>query len=262
MVLGGCCTTFRVVYATEIDGADSLRFEDAEFAFSFLPVYNGVVFEIYNKTDTPAYLNWDKTYFVQPDGNSFKAVNADILITADKLADKEAYESVVPPRARFARFTTSAPNVSFLSATSVAEITNATRSGDTIRVVATGSSTTWEAFRAGAFWPIGLTRMNLGLTDEWLSAKGDELALYVRQNDRMGIGFYMIHGETPKEYRFDFRFSRVQVFGEEIDPSTWKRVSRLMYIGTSEADWACAGSGKDGGNDSGNSGVSHKEGRI
>ena len=61
------------------------------------------------------FLIWDKSYFIEPTGNSSKALNTDILETNQKILAKENYESVIPQESHFARFTSSAKNLTSFS---------------------------------------------------------------------------------------------------------------------------------------------------
>jgi hypothetical protein len=250
VVLSSCATSLFVVYETEMtpstfwEGTESV-FEDSRFVFSFIPSYNGIFFSIKNKTDHAAYIIWDRTYFIQPNGNSYKAVNTDILITSRQIAEKEQYETVIPPRASVARFTTSTTNLGELTYEQAQMISNQLRTAKTPDSMASIISSDSVLFGAGQFWPSHWKVQNLGFTTEVLEEKGDQLLSYLRDNDNLGVGFYIMHQDEPLEYRFDFRFAGVGVYGEEqiiesVEDSDAQKVTtqvHLLYMAFKENDW-------------------------
>ena len=95
MTFAGCTKVYKVAYQTSLADSDRLDFEDEYFAFKFVPLPNGIWFDIYNKTKTTAKIIWDKSYFIMPDGNSYKALNTDLLKEERRIAEKAKYLSLI-----------------------------------------------------------------------------------------------------------------------------------------------------------------------
>jgi hypothetical protein len=114
-VLFGCTSYhYFTEYTTHLVNSEpkSLAYKDTVFNFEFLPVPNGVYFNITNLSDIPAILEWDRCYFIEPTGNPSRALNVDGGTREDTHMNEGARnESVIPPHSSFGRFTTSALNV-------------------------------------------------------------------------------------------------------------------------------------------------------
>src|SRR5271169_2818751 len=106
IVLFGC-VSYRTLYDTYLLNSDppkSLQFKDNNFEFVFQPVENGIWFQVKNLNEKPAFLEWDRSYFIEPSGNSYKALNTDLVNENSETKIKEKYESILPPNAIFQRF--------------------------------------------------------------------------------------------------------------------------------------------------------------
>jgi hypothetical protein len=88
-----------------------LPYQDSLLKFTFFPQPNGIFFEIQNLSDNNIFLLWDESYFIDPNNNSSKALNTDILNTQQKVIEKQNNESIIPKRGTFRRFTTSSKNL-------------------------------------------------------------------------------------------------------------------------------------------------------
>jgi hypothetical protein len=149
--LFGCVSSSKYLteYDTYLKGSEtkSLQFKDNRFSFDFVPMPNGVLFTIINKTETPATLLWDHCYFIQPDGNSSKALNMDLLGENSETKEKAKYESVLPPNARFSRFTTSVLNThSYIEQRYNSVMINQLFSGWMKNIIFASGSSDWHKF--------------------------------------------------------------------------------------------------------------------
>jgi hypothetical protein len=213
--VSGCATSYRMDYHTCLFGSEpkSLQFKDDKFTFEFTPVPNGVWFKIENLSGVSGFLVWDRCYFIEPGGNSSKALNVDLLEENTATRDKAVYESILPPNAIFARFTTSALNIEEFSALRSSQITNYF-----LRM----SSSFVEMnkfYNFGRYWPEFLpvywdstrraeTRASLSLSERTYT----DISSYLASNDRMGLGLCIRLNESFYDYRFDFLFEKIEVF--------------------------------------------------
>lgn len=96
ITISSCSVNYELSYDTYLENSEpkGLRFQDDSFIFNFIPVSNGIFFSINNLTDTTAFLIWDKSYFIEPDGNSYKAINLDLLKVEDEIVHKELNEEL------------------------------------------------------------------------------------------------------------------------------------------------------------------------
>jgi len=115
LILIGCASTKYITryeaYLEKSDPPHSLHFSDANFNFNFYSMDNGIGFSIENLNNRPAFLLWDRCYFIEPNGNSSKALNTDLLCDNAETTDKSKYESPIPSKGLLQRFTTSANNL-------------------------------------------------------------------------------------------------------------------------------------------------------
>lgn len=215
LCLISCETTYYYQYETLLKGStkQELSFEDEYFYFNFLPRPDGIIFLISNKTNKPAYLIWDKSYFIEPNGNSVKALNTDLLESSSRVAIKENQESILPQHAKFCRFTTAITNfqtVNYSQATSL----SSTYLNNYFSL--SNSNTLFSSFSASVaknYWPAEVRRP----IGAWsLENEGKELTDYIKQNDNMGLGIYIKQDEKIYEYRFDFKFKRLNVYKNKL----------------------------------------------
>ena len=201
------CTSYLTGYDTYLLNSDppkSRQFKDDKFEFNFLPVVNGVWYQIKNLTEKPAFLSWDRCYFIAPDGNSSKALNTDIIHENTETKEKAKYESVLPPNAIFYRFTTSALNSELFTAVDFNEFRFA--NAEVINI------TTKKFPSFGNYWPEykekyapndSLKKYDLGLK---------EIEGYILNNNKMGLGISIKLNDTILDYRFDFKFKSVEIW--------------------------------------------------
>ncbi len=122
LFLTSCSYKYRYVYKSHVENTNigyikdtsftiPLCYQDSVLQFTFFPKPNGIVFKIQNKSNENVFLLWDKSYFINPNNNSSKALNTDILNTQIKILDKQSNESIIPKKGELVRFTTSAKNI-------------------------------------------------------------------------------------------------------------------------------------------------------
>src|SRR4030042_1480044 len=87
LILSSCSISYKVSYQTYLEGNpdESLEYRDSIMKISFYTRPNGIYFDIENLTSNNLYLIWDKSYFIEPDGGSSKALNTDILETSKEI---------------------------------------------------------------------------------------------------------------------------------------------------------------------------------
>jgi hypothetical protein len=224
-LISSCSNVYKLAYDTYLVNAKpekSLHYFDDYLTFDFYPVHNGIYFKVKNLTQESAYIIWDKSYFIAPDGNSSKALNTDILDQDKAISNKEKYESIIPPNAYFSRFTTSALNISRYSFSDISTITGYFSNNKY-------SSTTVifnEGFSHENYWPIRLLKSEEVSNTEvnsrrLIPGKLKKTSEYIKENNNLGVGFAIRIGDIVKEYKFDFKFSAVTVYevsGSEATP--------------------------------------------
>lgn len=199
LFLVSCSTNYHIIYNTYIQGSKEKvnYFQDDKFMFDFNPVNNGILFTIKNLTDKSAYLIWDRTYFIEPNGNSYKAANMDALEVEKQLSDKEKYESILPPQSLFKRFTTSDINAHKYQTEYITINKNYEDNLSIDKIIYS------EYLTAGLFWPIEVKKDNLITIID-----------YIVKNNNMGVGFVIKQGEKEYEYKFNFKFKRASAMQE------------------------------------------------
>jgi len=237
-LLFSCSTTFTAWYDTRLDPpqSDPLKLEDDKFAFQFQPLNNGIYFKVFNKTDKPAYLVWEKSFFIQPDGNSYKAANTDLLDTASKLTQNQKDESTIPSHAYIARFTTPANNIQEFKYEQITTVTSqlyTTPFAPTL--ITSGNTTLSDFFKAGSFFPLSsVTLSGENLTSATLNRMGTDLIEHIKANDNLGLGFYIMYDDKPTEYQFTFKFIKVSIYASELNQG--KQVY-LAYVAEAKDGW-------------------------
>lgn len=229
MMFTGCSTEYFLKYDTTVQtkqnlNSSELTTEDEFFKFRFSPLYNGIYFEIQNKTEKSAYLNWDKSYFVEPDGNTAKLLNTDVIDTDDKIIAKENFESIIPQNANFNRFSTAVTKLEVIRQSSFRSYTEF-RLG---KYESYYSGKIKEFFYYSTYWPFSLSiakdevsSMNEKLKTRDLTehdlirAKLDSLLMFVKENNNLGLGFSISYEGKQLEYRFNFPIYRIQVMEKD-----------------------------------------------
>ncbi len=226
LMLTSCATRSKyfVVYDTYLKGSQpkSLTFQDDKFLFEFLPVPNGVYFNIKNLTSSPAVIIWDRSYYIEPNNNSSKLLNMDIFQEERETLLKTKYESILPPGANFNRFTTSALNVDKFQNIDKSIISaNMTMGNYNISM----TSADWkysEFFTYGRYWSdIG------NILQSELPQKLEDVKDYILNNNNMGIGMAIQINHEIVDYRFDFKFKNVSVY--RIKKYTIKKYDRAVW---------------------------------
>ena len=216
-----CSSTYKVSYDTYIKDTPNkeLKYNDDKFEFAFIPVANGIWFTIKNKTDQNSYLVWDKTYFIDPTGNTFKALDYDAVLVTDEVARKENNESPIPAKSSFARFTT--PN------------TNLKKFQEYNTIIVNNYFTNYtysntfksEFFDAGAYWPSTYLKDsdNHYSDDEFLDIKCEELKNIILRSNSLGLGLYIKQNDSFYEYRFDFKVKQISIYEVNENENILKR---------------------------------------
>ena len=211
-----CNTTYYYQYETYLKNSSEqkLEFEDEQFKFNFLPRPDGIIFLIINKTDKPAYLIWDKSYFIEPSGNSVKALNTDLLDSSLKVAIKENQESILPQQAKFCRFTTAITNYQNIRYDQVNSLTSTYQKNNLSLTNVSGTVTTYDYNISLNYWPV--SRSTTVDFVDGNNSEGKELINYIKNNDNMGLGLLIKHDTKIYDYRFDFKFKRVNVLSVKL----------------------------------------------
>jgi hypothetical protein len=209
------CATgeFEFFYNTKIvdNTTDSkLIYSDSLLKFQFLPVPNGIYFEITNNTSEAITIDWDNSYFSEPSGNTYKALNSDFIGLSTELALKQTNTTIIPPKGRVTRFTTSNKNLSSFSL-----YTNNSMFYNALNGVSTYSSLSkYDKFvNAGNYWPIKQPyngeRSNESIIRDTLicgSHYFDSILNYMNANDYLGLGLKINYKNVIKSYDFKFNF--------------------------------------------------------
>jgi hypothetical protein len=208
-MLTGCGTQYSLLYKTDV--VTAFKNDSSEpLTFAIDPLYNGIIFTVRNNSDQTARIIWDKSYFIMPDGNSYKALNTDILKEEKEIVHKAKYVSTIPSKASFTRFTTSSLNADKI------------RTGE-----AYGFATTWQNYtsvhikylvedfiRYGSYWAITVKvdpfASSPGQTEEAAELNAlIPIGNSVRKNNNLGLGLVIEHRGKEKEYRFDIKITKV-----------------------------------------------------
>jgi hypothetical protein len=204
----------------------SLVYKDTLFDFEFNPVPNGVYFNITNLSNVPAILEWDRCYFIEPTGNSSRALNVDGGIREDTHMQEGARnESVIPPHGSFGRYTTSALNVQ--------AIRECNSYYSFYKSYGYSFSTFNTFYKYGSYWP----DYNGPAFEPTDSLHKKDIALpgissYVRKNNNMGVGFHIRLKDTVVDYKFDFKIDKIAIYKVR-DTAT----SELAFYSDDTSDW-------------------------
>jgi len=235
IVISSCASFhYNVVYNTHLLNSEpkALVYKDSSFVFEFNPVPNGLYYNITNLSNVPAILEWDRCYFIEPTGNSSRALNVDAGIREDTHMQEGARnESVIPPHSSFGRFTTSALNVHKFT------MLNSTYSSYYYKFINASigySSTTVNTFyKYGRYWPDyngpefepadSLHKKDIALPN---------ISSYIRKNNNMGIGFCIQIKDATLNYKFDFKIDKVAIYKVR-DTAT----SELACYSVDTSDW-------------------------
>lgn len=224
LLFSACRTTYLVSYDSYLTNSPSksLNFNDNRFEFSFIPVSNGIWFSIKNNSNQTAYLVWDKSYFIEPSGNSYKALDYDAIVVTDEVARKENNESPIPANSTFSRFTTSNTNVTkfkehYTTSTTVYSYFSKYNYSATFH-----NEFYNEFFDIGAYWKTQLNYPSK-YSEFFLDRECKNIKEDILLNNKLGLGLFIKQNEELYEYRFDFRIKQVNIYEVEKNNNILKR---------------------------------------
>lgn len=250
-----CATTIELDYAydvsSELKEAPDGSFTDGRFTFDFIAVPTGVLFSITNETEEPAYLRWDDCYFVEPNGNTFNALNTDLIKETDvnqTQAAKSQFLTQVPSNTTVTRFTTAITNAEADSIVTSVEVANILT---TANYTWSGSEWSWsvpsvsalvssyaESFRtirsedywyARKYYPTRMRGNHQQLVDDLAS-----LTQRISRDRPMGLGLCIVTKNEPTNYRFDFTIDAVVATRTIRDTDGRGQESREIEYGISQ----------------------------
>lgn len=225
-----CATTVELDYAYDI--SSELReepdgsFTDGRFTFDFIAIPTGVLFSITNKTGEPAYLRWDDCYFVEPNGNTYNALNTDLIKETDvnlTQAAKSQFLTQVPSKATVTRFTTATTNAEAGSVVTSVEVANMLT---TANYTWSGSGWSWSTPSASALVSSYADSFRMVKEEDYWYAKRyyptkkrgshqqliddlDSLTREISSDRPMGLGLCLVSEDEATNYRFDFTIDAV-----------------------------------------------------
>lgn len=204
-VVVGCATNYELRYEAQLRSQaepGSLVTEQDGLRFEFQPLPTGVAFAIVNNAAEDVVLDWSRSYFIEPGGNSFKALNTDTVNEEGVIALKSLDIATVPRGAMLRRFTTASVNP------------------ERYRIVRSRAFSTWMA-GYGQAWTFSSLSIDEGLTfpeyyplsvsadETQLTRKLDEVSKILVSGPSMGLGLMIRTGNSEKLYRFDVDFTKV-----------------------------------------------------
>jgi len=195
----GCATNYSIIYESRLSKSGNLSSIENDFEFIFFPTYNGIVFEIKNNSDQTARIIWDKSYFIMPDGNSFKALNTDILKEDYEVVAKAEYISTIPSNSKFKRFTTSALNSAKMKYTTISEFNSKFNANS----FSYKQIIKEEFILFNHYW-IPTIMIESTVTDTTASELLKPICDFINTHNKLGLGLVLEHNGSEKEYRFDF----------------------------------------------------------
>ena len=224
--LAGCTPSYILYYETEVRLNGSEVLADNIFAFQLLPAYNGVLFSVENKTDRTARILWDNSYFIMPNGNSYRALNTDILEEESEVVEKAEYTSSIPSHSTFSRFTTSTTFANKMSHVKVSQFYR--RWGDLVTI--NTNILEEESLQFEPYWPYKTSSL-------------EKLRDFANGNNRLGLGLVLEWADREIEYRFDITIKEVLAINlRRILPPAPTRRARVGYrleyrLNVGDWDW-------------------------
>jgi hypothetical protein len=220
ILFSSCYTTgFEYYYNTRLENhspQNDLNYSDSLFNFQFLPVPNGIYFTITNNTNESVSIDWDNSYFTEPSGNTYKALNSDFIGLSNELALKQTNTTIIPPKGKVSRFTTSNKNLSSFSI-----YTNTNMFYDALNGVSNYSSLSrYDKFvTAGNYWPIYQSYSGESTVSQMDSTICTSFVFgfnivkdYMKNNNNLGLGLKLNHKNTSKNYDFKFKFVNSMIY--------------------------------------------------
>ena len=222
LILSSCKVSYLVTYQTYLEGnpEESSEYSDSIIKVKFETKPNGILFDIENLTTNNLYLIWDKSYFIEPDGESSKAFNQDVLETAVSIRDKENYESVIPQKAHFKRFTCSSKNISLFSI-----YTSLTFYSEALKSINTNAD--YSKFnKTGTYWYLG---ENMSYSEKSEIPILNSIVAYkvqkeINERNSLSMGFTIKDKEQEIEYHFKFPLKKAEIFNKTSQDITYRKV--------------------------------------
>ena len=221
-ILSSCKVSYLVTYQTYLEDSpgESSEYRDSIINVKFDTKTNGILFDIENLTTNNLYLVWDKSYFIEPNGESSKALNSDVLETTAEIRNKENYESVIPQKAHFKRYTCSSKNISLFSIyTSLTFYSEALKSFNTIADYS-------KFYKTGTYWYLGENMSYSGKSEIPIlnSIVADKVHKEIIEKNNLAVGFTIKNKEKEIEYHFKFPLKKVEVFNKTSQDVTYRKV--------------------------------------
>ncbi len=225
LILSSCKVSYIVTYQTYLEGnpEESNEFIDSIMKINFDPRPHGIDFDIENLITNNLYLIWDKSYFIEPSGESSKALNQDVLVTASSIRDKENYESVIPQRAHFKRFTCSSTNISFLNT-----IESFSHYSELLKSINTYTITN-KSWSSSVYWYIGedisysskseIPMLNNRVVNKALKE--------INEKNNLAIGFTIKDKDKEIEYHFKFPIKKVEIYNRTSSDAKYTKIFEL-----------------------------------
>jgi len=215
------CSSYNIIYQCELDKhtGNKLHYEDQLFSFDFIPGYNGIYFVIKNKTNQTAFLQWNKTYFAQPDGNTYHALNYDVVEISEKALNRLPNESIIPPDGIIARFTTSLNRMEVIDYSTIKSLNNHYGTIHRDRQTATIHSRNTELTKIkhesyvviANYWPYCIKLEDQISNPE--NSKLQELSKFLSNNNEIKYGFSIKTAKDIKEYNFVLKITQADIVG-------------------------------------------------
>lgn len=262
-----CVSTLDLEYAYRLKQKNTdehLVLVDKDFKFRFQPTVTGVFFTLENLSDKPAYIDWDNCFFVEPNGNTFNALNTDILNESDEVssrtANTTAHRTQVPRRSIVKRFTTSTVNAREQNLVTIKEIGS----------MLSTTNVQWNKKLAGWKW-VGTAQsttnssyastLTVSSVDSWYARRywtqtvdmkpGDDVEAaslkaisdFLLDNPSMAFGLRVLHGDEVLDFRFDFLVEAVFASNLQKSPGpiVTERRRKLLYSAYAKDDWKWKG---------------------
>jgi hypothetical protein len=236
LVLSACATQYQLRYEAQLrnaSGEGGLSSQQDGLSFEFLPLPTGVAFAVSNKSAEDVVLDWSRSYFIEPGGNSFKALNSDTLKEDSKVAMKSLDVVTVPSGAMLRRFTTASVNP---------EGYNIVRSQTLSAWMGTAMGNwTYSSFgiSEGYKFP-GYFPLEFSAEASQLERKLKEVADVMRRGSSMGVGLMIRSGSTEKLYRFDIDYTKVGAVVRrqvEVQPGVFEMQLELTHESQRASNW-------------------------
>lgn len=216
------CSTYLVDYKTDVSKHEQPPTKEDSLTFEIRPVSKGIIFTIQNESQENAKIIWDKSYFITPDGNSYKALNTDLLDEDSKVAQKSSHESIIPSNASFTRFTTPTTRAHEIKYTDVSQFYSSWNNS----IVGYSLITNEKVIRVSPYWQNSFVAKG----KEDLKKQINDLYTHSKENNKLGLGLMVEHAGVEREYRFDIRIDEIHVIKPHEDTKTKETTYTLEYI--------------------------------